>query len=117
MSLNEKQFLFSELVARFIWELRDVGFEVTLGEAYRPQEMADIYAKTGAGIINSLHTLRLAIDLNLFKNGKFLTSKEDYEMAGELWESYSTQDTICTWGGRFLRPDADHFSLAYGGTK
>lgn len=88
------------------------GYQVTLGECYRPDFVAEIYAKQGKGIKNSLHTLRLAIDLNLFKDGKFLTSVEDYKEAGEHWESMAG-----AWGGRFTPPDANHFSLAYNGVR
>jgi hypothetical protein len=77
--------------------------------------MADIYAKEGKGIRNSLHTMRLAVDLNLFKAGEFLTEKDAYGPAGEFWESLSTDDFECCWGGRFN--DSDHFSISHGGIK
>lgn len=118
MSLLEKQFLFTQLVARFVWELRDLGYHVTLGEAYRTPEQAAMNAAKGTGIAMSLHVQRLAIDLNLFRDEVFLQSLQDYEPAGKLWESYSTKDYECAWGGRFKTlPDADHFSISYEGRR
>lgn len=115
MTLLTKQWLFSRLIARLILDLTRRGYEVTLAEAYRTPEQAKLNAKSGAGIANSLHTQRLAIDLNLFLDGKFLTETEDYLIAGELWESYSTMEYECAWGGRFkTRPDGNHFSIAHG---
>jgi len=115
MTLLEKQFLFSQLLARFIWELADKGYGVTLGESWRPPETAALYAKEGRGISDSLHCLRLAQDLNLFKGTQLLTSLQDYWPAGLIWESYKTGDCITVWGGRFSKPDADHFSVFHDG--
>lgn len=117
MTLLDSQFEFTRLVAKLINYAYAQGYTLTLGEAYRPKEMAEIYAKNGMGISNSLHTDRLAIDLNLFMDGKNLTSKEAWWNLGEYWESLTTQDYTTCWGGRFTRVDANHFSLAYGGRK
>jgi hypothetical protein len=51
----------------------------------------------------SFHYMRLAIDLNLFWKGTYLTETADYEVLGEYWESLGG-----TWGGRF--DDGNHFS-------
>lgn len=115
MSLLEKQWLFVQLVGRLIWELRDRGYQISFGDAYRSPQEAERQAKAGRGIKNSLHTDRLAIDLNLFIGGQFLNQVADYETAGRLWESYSTPEYECCWGGRFR--DAYHFSIAHGGRK
>lgn len=62
----------------------------------------------------SLHFMGLAADLLLYKDGKFLDKTEDYKEMGEKWESL---DPECCWGGRFSKPDGDHFSIGYGGRK
>jgi hypothetical protein len=108
MKLSEKQQLFTRMVGDLIHEAYRQGFALTLSEAYRPPETAKQYAIEGRGIANSLHTLRLAIDLNLFRNGKYLTKSEDYLPLGVYWESLGG-----SWGGRFSRPDGNHFSLAH----
>lgn len=110
MTLREHQSLFARLLPRLLDFAYNNGYEVTLGEAWRPPETAELYAKTGRGIANSLHTDKLAIDLNLFKNGVFLGSTEDHRPLGEFWEALHP---LCRWGGRFR--DGNHYSVTYGG--
>lgn len=96
--------MLSELLAH----IYATGYECTLGEAYRPPETAALYEKQGKGIKNSLHSQRLAVDLNLFRNGMFLSSTEDHRPLGEWWEK---QDPLCRWGGHFSRPDGNHYEI------
>lgn len=110
MTLRQKQSLFVVLVARLIQHATALGYELTFGEAHRSPEEAARLAKDGKGIANSLHTQRLAIDLNLFKNGQYLTSTDSHRPIGEWWEA---QHPLCRWGGRFR--DGNHYSLAHGG--
>ena len=67
-TLRNKQSRFAKDIAQFILWIYDQGYEITLGEAYRTPEQAEINAQKGIGIKNSLHTKRLAIDINLFKD-------------------------------------------------
>jgi hypothetical protein len=115
VTLREKQSLFAQLAARLIQQAEKFGYDVTLGEAWRSPESARVMAEEGKGIVDSLHIDRLAIDLNLFKTGAYLTEISDYEILGEWWENQSTGDYTCAWGGRFN--DMDHFSLAHEGKK
>lgn len=115
MTLHQKQAIFAQQIARLIRSAAVMGYEVALGEAYRTPEQAALDAAKGSGIKNSLHTRRLAMDLMLFKNGVFLTDSADYEPLGRVWESMSTPEAQCCWGGRFHKPDGDHFSIADGG--
>ena len=115
MTLSEKQRFFTMLVGVLIEKAYDMGYELTFGDAYRSPEMAAIYAKQGKGIKNSLHTKRLAIDLNLFKNGEYQMDSEAYRKIGEYWESLSTGGIKCCWGGRWRRPDGNHFSVEHNG--
>ena len=117
MTLLEKQQAFSEFVSKFTEDLLLRGYKITLGEAYRPPEMAQVYASQGKGIANSNHTIRLAIDLNIFLDGRFLTSKEDLTIPGQIWKSYSSDLIECCWGGDFAKTDADHFSFSHGNIK
>lgn len=110
MTLRQKQSLFVEMVADLIKFAYSNGFELTFGECYRTPEQAALNAKTGKGIAKSLHCERLAIDLNLFKDGRYLTTSEDHRPLGEFWESIGG-----AWGGRFS--DGNHYSLAHNGRK
>ena len=104
MSLVAKQHQFSLMVARLLIMADAMGYQVTLGEAWRTPEQAAIYAKAGKGIVHSRHIERIAIDLNLFRDGVLITDTEGHRPLGEWWE---TQGGI--WGGRFKRPDGNHY--------
>lgn len=113
MTLSEKQQLFTVMIAQLIYWADERGYRLTFGEAYRTPEQAAHNAKTGAGIANSLHTQRLAVDFNLFINGQYQTQTEAYLPLGEFWESIGG-----SWGGRFKsRPDGNHFSLEHNGVR
>ncbi len=118
MTLHEKQAKFTLLVAKLIQEANRLGYELTFGECYRTLEQAAMNAASGSGITNSLHTKRLAIDLNLFKQGVWLQKSEDFLFLGTFWESLSAPDLNCCWGGRFkTRPDGNHFSIEHEGVR
>lgn len=110
MTLRQKQSKFAKLVALLIQETGARGFEITLGEAWRSPEEAARLAGVGKGIKNSLHTKRLALDINLFLNGRYLTSTEAHQELGEWWERQGG-----SWGGRF--GDGGHYSLEHRGVK
>ena len=115
MTLSQKQAAFSVLVAKLILHAQAQKMAVTFGEAYRSPEEAARLEKTGRGIAASLHTKRLAVDLNLFLNGVYQTDTAAYKPLGEWWEAQSTEAMECCWGGRFR--DGNHFSVAHGGRK
>lgn len=112
MTLRDKQSLFVMLVAQLIITATAHGDDLTFGEAYRSPEEAARLAALGKGIVKSLHVQRLAIDLNLFKNGVYQTATEAYRPLGEWWVQ---QHELCRWGGRFTKPDGNHFSLTHEG--
>ena len=100
------------MVGKLIAWIYANGYEAVLGECQRSKEQAQLNAAKGIGIANSLHIKCLAIDIMLFKNGKYLTDTADYLKAGEYWESLGG-----SWGGRFKKPDGDHFSLEWEGVR
>ena len=111
MTLREKQSKFARMVADLIVRAHELGYEVTLGDAYRdPRLHGGIGVKKGYGHSKSCHKLRLAIDLNLFKDGQFLQTSDDHKPLGEWWEAQGG-----TWGGRFH--DGNHYSLEHEGMK
>jgi hypothetical protein len=101
MSIRKKQSIFAHRVALLILHADALGYEVTLGHAMRCQDCP-------VGIPNSNHKIRLAIDLNLFRDGEYLTKTEDYAPLGEYWKSIGG-----SWGGDF--DDGNHFSFAHSG--
>jgi hypothetical protein len=112
MTLREKQSLHVVLVAKLIQWATEQGYEFSWAEAWRTPEQAELNAKKGVGIRNSLHGDRLAVDLNLFRGGRFLTGTEDHRPLGEYWESLHP---LARWGGRFK--DGNHYSIEHEGRK
>lgn len=103
MTLGETQEKFAVMVQHLLAQAHLLGYNVRIGHVMRCKD-----CRTGHG--NSLHKMKLAIDLNLFRDGKYLSKTEDHTELGKFWESLGG-----TWGGRF--GDGNHYSLAYGGMK
>jgi len=114
VTLGEAQRAFVPCVADLIVWAYDNGYQLTFGEAHRTMEQAAANARLGIGIANSLHVKRLAIDLNVFKDGVYLTKSEDYLPLGERWK---TLHPLARWGGDFKKPDGNHFSFEWQGVK
>lgn len=88
---------FALAVAKLIVKAHELGYLVSLGEAYRDP-------RATWGTAKSFHKSRLAIDLNLFKqDGTYLNMTKDHEKLGLYWELIGG-----TWGGRF--DDGNHYS-------
>lgn len=113
MTLGDKQRLFAKLLPGLINQAHLMGYEVTLGDAYRdPRLHGTTGEKKGYGHRNSCHKIRLAFDLNLFKDGAYLQTTEDHRELGEWWEGLHH---LCRWGGRFN--DGNHYSFEHEGSK
>lgn len=110
-SLREKQSRFAGMVATLLLKGISLGYEVTLGDAFRdPRVFGALGERKGYGESKSCHKLRLAIDINLFRNGVFLSTTEDHLRLGTWWEAQSPD---ARWGGRFN--DGNHYSLEHEG--
>lgn len=95
MTIRRLQTEFARNVAALIQQAFALGYEVTLGDAYRDP-------RCPYGSRSSRHRSRLAIDLNLFRDGVYLDKTEDHKPLGAWWEG---QGGI--WGGRFQ--DGNHY--------
>lgn len=115
MSLSKKQRRFTECICVLIaWGI-ERGYEFTFGDAYRDKRVhGDFGEKKSYAASKSIHKIRLAVDLNLFADGEYITDgdHEAYQALGEFWESL---DSDARWGGRFK--DANHFSFEQWGCK
>jgi hypothetical protein len=79
------------------------------------QDAAKLIQKAGSGIANSLHSERLAIDLNIFRAGVWLEDGADYADLGEWWCSLGPDHC---WGQNFKgRKDGNHWSISPDGGK
>ena len=95
MGLRDKQSEFVKKVALLILFIYEQGYEVTFGDAWAHDGHKH----------NSFHYKRLAIDLNLFKDGVYLEETKYHEPFGIFWKSLGG-----TWGGDFQNPDGNHYS-------
>ena len=98
-SLRQKQSEFTKAVGLLILYAYQLGYELTLGDAY---------ATTGH-IANSFHYNRLAIDLNLFIDGEYIKDDRGHKELGAFWKSIGG-----TWGGDFRNKDYNHYSWGEG---
>ena len=65
--------------AKLILFINASGYKCTFGETLRTKEQAQIYAKEHKGIVDSNHLYKLAVDLNLFKDGVYITDVKEYK--------------------------------------
>lgn len=121
MTLGALQRLFARQVPRLIDKAHELGFEVTLGDAYRdPRSHGAVGEKGVYGAIYSCHKSRLAIDLNLFRDPdgdgpQPITYQADTEMHRPLGEWWEKQHILNRWGGR--KADGNHYSMTWEGRR
>jgi len=114
LSLNRKQVEFTRTLAYFLQWCFENDFEVIGAELYRTPAQAREYAKQGRGIVNSVHTKKLAIDLFVFdkETGKVTWDVERYAPLSAKWKQ---MHPCARWGGDFRNRDAVHFSFEHNG--
>ena len=106
MTISEKQRLFAKYVGELLRWIYDNGYEVTFGEAYRHPYLQEMYVKQGKSkTMSSKHVIKLAVDLNLFKGGKYLQDTPSYKPLGQFWKSLDKNNV---WGGDWGW-DGNHF--------
>lgn len=114
MKLREKQSRFALHLGMLLLEIEKRGYECTLGDAYRdPRLHGPVGVKLGYGAAKSCHKLRLAIDLNLFKDGVLLKGQAADVAHIELhnWWVSNCQ------GGAIIPGDANHYSFLHEGMR
>ena len=111
MKLSELQMTFAVNLAKLILFINEKGYGCTGGEWFRTTEQAEWNAQRGIGIRDSQHCIRLACDLNLFKDGVYTTSAEDWQPFGAYWK---TLNSLNRWGGDFKRRDLNHVEMLEG---
>lgn len=109
MSMIESQAAFLLDVCKLVQHATSLGFTLTAGELYRTPEQQEIYLKTGRSqTMNSLHLSRLAVDFNIFRDGKLCYDRKVLAPLGAFWESLHP---LNSWGGNGKKlVDTPHFS-------
>ncbi len=103
-TLNSAQHAFTVAFAQLIMFAQDLGYTVSIGECHRPKGPS------------SLHKLRLACDLLLFKDGRYLKDSSSYRHLGAWWMRYGHNYGLpLEWGGYNGRGDGNHFSYGWNG--
>jgi hypothetical protein len=102
VSIAEKQQRFAHMTALLILQAEQLGYRVTFGDAYR-----DRRAKYGHP--KSLHRWRMAIDLNLFRDGVFLEDGTGHDELHDYWDSIG--------GAARIPDDLNHYSVAHDGMR
>ncbi len=104
MGLGAEQEAFSRDLAKLLNKAWALGYEVRIGEVFRPPEMQQIYIRTGRSkTMNSMHLKKCAADLHFTKNGVLQYPAE----LGRYWESLDPKNQ---WGGNWKRfKDKPHF--------
>ena len=111
MTLGQKQRQFALDVSILVQHIYASGYECTLGDAYRDSRVfGSMGEQMGYGRAKSAHKQRLAIDLNLFKDGQYLADTESHRSFGEYWKSIREGNV---WGGDF--DDGNHYSARHAG--
>lgn len=98
MSLRKKQSTFAQMLILLFAYIVQSGYEFTLGDAARIDRKGH---KKG-----SKHYSRLAIDINLFRSGRYLKETSDHKKIGQFWKSLGG-----VWGGEFKHPDGNHYEI------
>jgi hypothetical protein len=96
MSRRQQQSNFVRALGLLISHAYFLGYELTFADG----QSFPAHKRHRKG---SFHFKRLAQDINLFKNGRYLRSTEAHRPHGEYWESIGG-----TWGGRW--GDGNHYS-------
>ena len=109
MSVVDSQAAFLLDMCKLVEYSTGLGFVLTAGELYRTPEQQEIYMKTGRSqTMDSLHLKRLAVDFNIFKDGKLCYDKAALAPLGAFWESLHP---LNSWGGNGRKlVDTPHFS-------
>lgn len=114
MGLRDRQSEFAQAAALLIQKADELGYEVTLGDAFRDSRVhGDFGIKKAYGRASSVHKLRMAIDLNLFIDGEYITDDRGHKELGKWWKK-TFKDCDAVWGGDF--GDPNHYSFRVWGS-
>lgn len=104
MTLSKKQRKFAKSVTYLLTYIHSLGYEVTFGDTYRADTCTH-------GHKNSTHRKRLAIDLNLFVDGKYIIDGEHpaWVLLHDYWDLLG--------GAKRILRDMNHFSYKHNGIR
>jgi len=111
MKLGQSQELFMELLPLLLIRATQQGYKMRCGDLFRDPRAHGDQGETGPyGRRTSAHKNKLAVDINLFKNGEYLSKTADHYELGKYWKNLHP---LCRWGGDF--DDGNHYSIEHNG--
>jgi hypothetical protein len=116
MRLSEKQRIFTENIGKLIAFAYCNNIGLTFGHAWRSiEEQRRLVAEGKSQTLASNHLNRLAVDFNVFKDGKLTWDWEGVKLLGDYWVGLHPNNR---WGGDFNRNgkkdgfiDSPHFEM------
>jgi hypothetical protein len=113
MTLGQKQRQFMRVLPRLIDYAYSIGYELTLGDGYRDPRLHGAMSESrGYGHPNSCHKLRLAVDLNLFRDGVYLQgadAEKGHSLLHDFWDTLG--------GSKRINNDLNHYSFEHNGCR
>lgn len=98
MTLGQAQEKFSLMIAKLIIWAYENGYQIRLGEGYDDDNTGHMKG--------SLHYIKLALDINLFRDGVLL-GEADHNRLHDAWDALG--------GGKRIPHDLNHYSLGWEG--
>ncbi len=99
--LGELQRKFVLMVAKLIIYAYEQGYELSFGESYNA---------SGTGHMKgSVHYVRLAQDLNTFKDGVWIQDGSIHSILHDYWDTLG--------GAKRIEKDLNHYSIEYQGRR
>lgn len=99
MSLSTQQQIFTQNIGKLIEWATCNEYGLTFGHAWRsPEEQQRLVDEGKSQTMNSKHLKRLAVDFNVFINGKLTWDWHKIKPLGDYWESLHKDNR---WGGDF----------------
>ena len=105
MTLGEKQRKFTLMLSQLIGYAYSIGYEMSLGRG----SVSEAANAADGGHERSCHLVRLAQDLNLFKDGRFITDGEGHDALHDYWDALG--------GAERIDNDMNHYSIEHNGIR
>ena len=116
MKLSEKQQLFTRNIALLILYAHSLGYGLSFGTAWRsPVEQQRLFREGLSRALSSQHISRLAVDLQIFRNGQLCLEWSRIKELGDYWQKlHPLNRWQADWHGQEVQDgmiDCPHFEM------
>jgi len=113
VSLGKRQEHFSRAYPLLVLYIQYLGYEVRTGDAERNKKVfGELGESKGYGHKNSCHKIKLAIDLNITKDGVYLrgqAAEDAHSLFHNFWDMLG--------GSKRIPHDLNHYSFEHNGMR